>query len=79
MNKQLDIDDYWKISISKNGKLCDIIQVKDTDTDKLQEIAFSAKEKGYDVEVEKCNRIVDFITDFYQFIKDTKGYFEGYF
>lgn len=75
MNEYLDNDTYWKISISKNGKLCDIIEVEDSDSDKLEEIVFQQKEKGYDVEVEKCNRIVDFVTDFYQFIKDTKGYF----
>lgn len=68
MNKQLDIDDYWKISIFKNGKLCDIIEVEDSD--KLEEIVFQQKEKGYDVEIDKCNRIVDFVTDFYRFIKD---------
>lgn len=70
MNKYLDNDDYWKISISKNGKLWDIIEVKDTDSDKLEEIVFQQKEKGYDVEVEKCNRIVDFLRNFHQFLKD---------
>ena len=73
MNKYLDNDDYWKIEIYKDGKLID--SFVDENADVLMPIAEDARRKGYDVKVEKCNRTVDFITDFYQFIKDNKGYF----
>ena len=67
MNKQLD-NDYWKINLLKNGKLYRTLEAENTD--ELEEIAISAQRKGYVVEIDKCNRIVDFITDFQQFIND---------
>lgn len=67
MNKGL-VNDYWKISLLKNGELCSTLEAENTD--ELEKIAFSSKRKGYDVEVKKCNRIEDFLTDFQQFIND---------
>lgn len=68
MNKYLDNDDYWKIEIYKDGKLIDVFE--DENADVLMPIADNARRKGYEVKAEKCNRIVDFVTDFNRFIKD---------